>query len=298
MSSWDDFRFFLSVARQGGLSPAARELGVNQSTVSRRISQLERRLDARLFDRQARGYALTATGERMLAQAIRVEDEVLALERAVLGADHGLAGTIRITTVMEVLERIAPHLNVFRGRYPGITLELNTDQRVHSLGRREADVAIRPGFAPTEPEVVGRKIVTLANAVYASSAYLAEHGRPTTIADLAGHNLITFPDDRWRRIDGALALPEMRIVVEANTMTAQAIAARAGMGVALLPTMVGDCDPQLERLMDLPDSNTHLWLLIHADLRQTARVRALVDFLTDAIRADSATFDGTASIDR
>ena len=111
IENWDDLRYFLAVAGKGGLGAASRELGVNQSTVFRRIGQLEESLGTRLFDRQPRGYALTAVGEEMLVLASRIEDDVLALDRTVLGADRELRGTVRVTTVDEVLERVVPVFN-------------------------------------------------------------------------------------------------------------------------------------------------------------------------------------------
>ncbi|MEM7154641.1 MAG: LysR family transcriptional regulator [Myxococcota bacterium] len=294
LENWDDLRFFLAVARTGGLSAASRELGVNQSTVSRRITQLEEGLAARLFNRQARGYELTAVGERMLGLATIIEDDVLALSRMVIGADRDLRGTIRVTTVDELFERIAPHLKRFSDEYPGIDIEMNSDNRVYSLARGEADVAIRPGLRPTEDAVVGRKLVASPLSAYASPAYLAANKRPRRIADLAKHTLVSFGHGRPSDPELRAMLEEGRVVLRTGSMTGQAIAARAGMGVAVLPRFMGDPDPQLERLFGVPTvAPTHLWLLIHADLRQTARVRAFVDFMTESIMAERALYEGT-----
>ncbi len=295
LDSWDDLRFFLAVAREGSLAAAARSLGVNQSTVFRRINQLEEGLGARLFDRQARGYALTGVGEDMLARASRIEDDVLALDRSVLGADAALHGTVRVTTVDEVLGCLAPHLKCFRDEYPGISLEVNTELRLFSLGRREADVAIRPGRTPTEPDVVGRNLVRIAVAAYASPAYLAGRKRPRKPASLADHDLIGFDRSgvamvRWLYE----AVAEPRFSFRSNSMVAQMHGARAGLGVAILPRFMGDSEPDLEHLFTVDASwDYHLWLLTHADLRQTARVRAFVEFVTEAITADRAMYEGT-----
>lgn len=294
LENWDDLRFFLAVAREQGLSGAARALRVNQSTVSRRITQLEARLDARLFERHARGYRLTAVGEALLSIATKVEDDMLAVDRTVQGADRALRGTVRITTVDEVLEAIAPHLRSFREEYPGIDLEVSSALRVFSLSRHEADVAIRPGPPPTEPDVVGRKLVALPVAVYAAPEYLEARGRPRRPADLARHDAISFTAGLGHGVFGRDTLGDARVVFRANSMSGQAIAARAGLGVASLPRFIGDPDPRLERLFSRrSDVVYHLWLLIHADLRQTARVRAFVDFLTQAVNEDCARFEGT-----
>jgi DNA-binding transcriptional LysR family regulator len=277
------------------LAAASRELGVNQSTVYRRIGQLEANLDARLFDRQPRGYSLTAVGEDMLAHALRIEDDVLALDRNVLGADRELRGTVRITTVDEVLERVAPHFKCFCDRYPAIDLEVNSEQRLFSLSNREADVAIRPGRPPTEPDIVGRKLVALQTAAYASPKYLSERKLPRRTSDLGKHCLISLNKGHWLEQMLRDLVGEARVVYRANSMNGQAIAARAGLGIAFLPTFMGDPDAGLERLFVVPlIEDDYLWLLIHADLRQTARVRAFVDFVTEAILDERALYEGTS----
>lgn len=292
VENWDDLRFFLAVARHGGLSGAARALAVNQSTVSRRITALEEQLDARLFDRQARGYALTAVGEAMLVLAARVEDDVFAVDRSVSGADQALRGVVRITTVDEVLQAVAPALAEFRQAYPGIILDVDTDLRAASLTRREADIALRPGFAPTEPDVVGYKLVGMSYAFYASPAYVDARGRPRRVADLRRHDLIGFANERRQSILRSL-VEEPEVVFRAHGMPAQAIAARAGIGIAYLPRFMGEPDADLVRVLaPKVDHGFHLWLLIHADLRQTARVRAFVEALSASVRAQRSLYEG------
>ncbi len=293
LENWDDLRFFLAVARNGGLSGAARALGVNQSTVFRRIGQLEEYFGARLFDRQARGYVLTAVGEDMLVQAARVEDDINTLDRSVLGADRELRGIVRITTVEEILERLAPHFKRFRDRYPGIKLEVNTEQRLLSLSHREADVAIRPGHQPTEPDVIGRKLVSLQTCAYASASYLDGRERPSNASQLKQHDLIGFNNEHWLAELLSEHTSEANVVYRADGMNGQAIAARSGLGIAFLPTFIGQGDEKLQNLFTLaPIENDHLWLLIHSDLRQTARVRALVDFVTEAIIDERILYEG------
>ena len=299
LENWDDLRYFLAVAREGTLGAAARGLGVNQSTVFRRIDQLEQGLGTRLFDRRPRGYTLTAKGENMVALATRIEDDVLALDREVSGSDQELKGTIRITTVDEIHERIVPHFRTFRDRYPKIDLEVNTDLRLFSLSRREADIALRPGAQPTQPEIMGRKLVRLAAAVYASQKYLAKSKRPRRRSDLANHCLISFDDTRkhasteqWLRANA----PNARVGYRASSMLGQLAAARADLGVAILPCFMGDPDPILERLFLVTDIwDYHLWLLVHADLRQAARVRAFSDFISQTIVADRCLYEGKQS---
>jgi len=295
LERWDDIRYFLAVARTGGLSAASRLLGVNQSTVFRRIGRLEDSLGARLFDRMARGYALTAVGEEMMLLATRVEDDVLALDRGVRGADRELRGAVRITSLDEVLERIAPHLKRFCDRYPGIWLEVSSETRVLSLSRRETDIAIRPGLKPTEPDVVGRRLVALPVAAYASAGYLEGRTAPGSVSDLEGHGVIGFVTQRGGGRDTASGR-RGGVVFQANSMSAQAIAARAGLGVAILPRFMGDPDDALTRLFHVtPETVYHLWLLVHADMKQSARIRAFIDFLSEAITAERALYEGSAS---
>lgn len=296
LDNWDDLRFFLAVARTGSLSAAARALAVNHSTVFRRIGALEEGVSARLFERRARGYALTAVGERMLTIAEQVEDDILALSRTVLGADTSLRGPVRVATVDELLALIAPRLYRFYERYPDIELEVSAEPRIVSLTRREADVALRPGGRPDEPDVVGRRLCGLAAAVYASPAYIARHGQPERDHDLDEHRFVGMASSSVRVSMSRMLrelVAEPRIAFRANNMLGQLAGARAGFGLAILPCFMGDPEPGLVRVVDPdPDHVAGVWLLIHGDLRQTARVRALVDFLADVVSADADLFEG------
>ena len=150
-------------------------------------------------------------------------------------------------------------------------------------------MALRPGLAPTELDVVGRPLVRTPRAAYAAHAYVAKHGLPTTPADMAHHGLVHF--DRG----GPPTLPG-QVSLRVDSMLGMAMATAAGLGIGLLPTFIGDHHAGLRRLFMVDaGADIRLWLLIHADLRQTARVRAFVDFLTDAVKADAALFDGTAT---
>jgi DNA-binding transcriptional LysR family regulator len=201
---WNDLRSFLAIARQGSLQGAARTLGVNHSTVFRRLNALEARLGARLFDRSARGYALTAAGEHMLASALRVEDEILGLERRLLGGDVRLSGTLRVTTTDTLVHGVlGPHLRAFQTAYPAIELELITGNAFFDLSKREADVALRPSRHPGDA-MVGRRLAEIAVALYGARDYLAARGRPPSVAALDGHAVVTgdaslghLPATRW-----------------------------------------------------------------------------------------------------
>jgi len=296
---WDDLRVFLVVARAGTLGAAARELGIDASTVFRRVRALEERLGARLFERRGRRWALTATGEKLVEHAARVEDEVLAVGREVAGKDVALAGTITVTTADDLADRLLPrHLFAFRAAHPAITVELLVDPRVLDLRRAEADVAIRPMRPQSSGAIVSRKICAMAGALYASASYLERHGRPRRRSDLARHDLVVGTGGLGRSAFGQVLLehgrPE-RVAVRGNTMLTLYRAAAAGFGVTALPCFLGDSDESLLRLFPPePELAGSLWLLYHGELRQTARVRAFSELVFDSIRGERDLLEGRA----
>jgi DNA-binding transcriptional LysR family regulator len=295
---WNDLRSFLAIARHGSLQGAARTLGVNHSTVFRRLNALEARLGVRLFDRRARGYAPTAAGEHMLASAERVEDEILGLERRLLGGDVRLAGTLRVTTTDTLVHGLlGPHLRTFQAAYPAIELELITGNAFFDLSKREADVALRPSRHPGDA-MVGRKLGEIAVAIYGARDYLATRGRPPSMSALDGHALITgdaslghLPATRWL----AERTPSGATVLRCNSWLSQLAAARAGLGLAALPCFLADPAPELSRILPPePALAGELWLLTHPDLRRTARVRAFMETLARGLRRERARLEGRA----
>ena len=288
--NWDDLRIFLAVARAGSLSGAARGLGVNHSTVFRRIGAFEEMLGVRLFERVPSGYLLTPAGEEMRDAALRVEEEVTAIGRKVRGQDLRLSGSLRITTIdMLALWLLPRHLTRFRQDYPGIELEVSVSNAALSLTRREADIALRIGNRPPE-NLVGRRVGRLVFAVYA-----ARHYRERRLEkELESHDWIGFDSEHAalaRRF--AEFLPEVQPAYRVNSVAAAVAAATTGMGLAPLPCGIADREPTLERLCDLPDSFTlDLWLLTHEDLRRTARIRAFMDFMAEALAEERELLEG------
>lgn len=288
--NWDDLRVFLAVARAGSLSGAARTLGVNHSTVFRRIGAFETGLGVRLFERLPSGYLLTPAGEELHEGALRVEEEIASLSRKVTGQDLRLSGTVRVTTVDMLAFGLLPrHLAGFRDAYPGIDLELVVGNATLSLGRREADVALRVGNAPPET-LVGRRVGRLAFAVYGSADYRARRLEP----DLALHDWIGFDAEHEALVRRfAHFLPGVRPALRTNSVAAALAAAGAGLGLAALPCGLADLEPDLVRVAPLPDDFTlDLWLLTHEDLRQTARIRAFLDFLAEALAREAPLLEG------
>lgn len=296
MIDWTDLRFFAAVARAGTLAGAARTLGVNHSTVFRRINALEGALAVKLFERTRTGYVLSAEGEEMMATAAGVEEAITALDRRLSGKDYRLSGTVRVTTTDTLGSAfLQPHLLAFRRAYPGIQTELVISNEFFSLSKREADIAIRPTRTPPE-ELVGRRLGNLAWAVYAGSSYLEGKARPRRVEDLEAHDhvggddsLAHLPVTRWLRRH----VPEWRIAFRSNSVAAQCAAARAGLGLALLPCFVADSHPDLERLLPpVAELESELWLLTHGDLRHTARIRAFVEVVGTSIGGDRPLLEG------
>lgn len=290
---WADLRYFLAVAKAGSLSGAAKALGVNHSTVFRRIQAFEERLGVRLFDRLPTGYALTVAGDDMLESAARVDAEIDALDRRLAGRDLRLGGPLVVTTTATLTYwALAPHFAAFKRTHPDVALELVLADEFFNLSKRQADVAIRPTNAPPE-NLVGRRIATVAFAVYASADYLErrrDSGGP------AGHDWVAF-DDSLAHLAAAQWLrktyPGAAVALRVNTLVGLLSAAVAGMGLTTLPCFMGDAEPALRRFGkpdDVPGSG--LWLLTHEDLRRTARVRAFMDFMADKIAGERKLFEG------
>ena len=289
--NWDDLRIFVAVSRAGSLSAAAAELGINQSTVSRRLAAIETSLGARLFNRRAGGSFLTAAGRQVLERAETVETEIGAIERRVTGSDRRLSGRLRVTCTDNFANRyLAPHFVRFAKAHPDISLEIITRYRHASLPRREADVAIRTTLTPPET-LVGRRLFRFALAVYGAPDLvetLPPRPDPATLPWIgwrdAGFNRLMltdhFPDAAIRhRVDG---------LIELGTM------ARAGLGVAMIGCFAADPDPGLVRVYPEPvtDAAMDLWVLTHPDLARVARVREFMRFISDAMLADRDLFMG------
>jgi len=291
MQNWDDIRHFLAVVRHGSLGSAAQDLGVDQSTVFRRLRSLENYLGTQVFDRRKHGrYELTAAGESLAAQARRIEAATFNIEREVRGQDLELIGRVRVTTAEDVAVVLLPrHLAEFQQRYPSISIELLTANRYFSLGRGEAEVAIRPGESSDEDRVIPRRICRNNLGLYASDAYLETAGEPRSREDLAAHRVI-----RWR---GNLAGGGFDSIFDngdaqgamqgSNSLMAQCAMAEAGIGIVLLPVFVGRASSRLLRILPQIQIDAGcLWLLHHHDLRRVARVRAFVDFMYQALQTN------------
>jgi len=288
---WGHLRFFLELARNGSLSGAARRLGVDRNTVARRAAALERELGLSLFERGPQGWSPTPAGQELAALASRVEADVLALARHADASDRSPTGTVRLTTPVHLAAfLLGPELPALRRRHPGLLLEIAADQRTFDLTRREADLAVRMG-RPRDAGLVTRKLSELAYGFYGARGASARRGPVDFAADAFvgfDDSLASVPQERWLERVG----PGRQVVFRSNSTAALQAAARAGLGVALLPRFLGDCDPALQRL-DGPDPVRHeLWLLVHGELRRTPRVRAVIEWVDELMERHRPALEG------
>lgn len=286
---WEDLRYFAAMGSQGSVAAAARELGVHHSTVLRRLDSLERTLGVRLFERFQSGYVMTPAGETLRSRMAPLEEQVAAARSAVEGRDTALRGDIRITTT-DTLARslLMPALAGFRRLHPDVRLHLTVNNAFLNLNRREADIALRPSNTPPDT-LVGRRLGSMQSAIYGAPAYLkAARALGRAAGDWAAHEWVGLDDSlshlaqaRWL----AQQVPEQRIVMRADSLLSMTDAVRAGIGLAPLLVHLADQDRALRRLAPPnPAFDTGLWLLTHRDLKETARIRALLDYLYDQLR--------------
>lgn len=282
---WEDLKFFLAVARGGSLSAAARQLHTSAATVGRRVSILEGRLQARLFDRRQSGYALTESGEAIRLRAEEVEEAVFSVEREASGRDLRATGKVRIATAEDIAAIvIAPSLHDLRRDHPALSVELVASWDVMNLSRREADVAIR-SVRPTHGDFVMRQIGVWNCGLYASKEY-ATKNRLLPGASIDGADIISWTEDHafrggdWFKQNAR----STRNFFAANSRQIQHAACSAGLGLAILPCLSADRDPNLIQLLPAAKvRSVKLWLVVHRDLLRTARVRTVMDFLTDIV---------------
>lgn len=285
MLAWDDLRLVLAIARSGNLRAAAAALGVNHSTMFRRLNAAEAALGAKLFERLAAGYRPTDAGQRLIEAAERMETEALALDRELTGHDTRLTGTLRVTA-SETLAfgMLTGEIARFRARHPGIVVELLVDNRVLDLSRREADVALR-ATRPSQGDLFGRKLADVRWCFYGARA---AGTAPKSRRDLERREII-----RWAEATQptkaaawlAKNLPDAPTGYRTGSLVNQFMAARAGLGLALLPCYLGDSDAALARVLSpLADLTTELWLVTHRSLKDTARIRAFMEVVGDGLK--------------
>jgi DNA-binding transcriptional LysR family regulator len=303
MNDWNELRLVLAVYRASNLALAATRLNIDHSTAFRRLKALETRRGVRLFERLSGGvYQATEAGRRMAAAAERMEDEALALDRDLTGRDHRLSGRLHVTSSETIAySRLTRHLAAFRQAHPGLVVDLSIDNRVLDLSRREADVALRP-VRPRQGNLWGRRLAQIAWAFYAAPVYLAARAAPPASANALAHHALIGWEQEATGIQAAQwlsqAASEEAFVYRTNSLVNQLVAARAGIGLALLPCYLGDSEEGVVRAAPAPvsDLEGELWIVAHADLKNTARVRAFFDVVGDGLARERALFEGRGGV--
>lgn len=285
---WDDARIFLAFAREGSFSNAAKRLGVQHSTVSRRIHALEDSLGSTLIERCASGYALTEAGERLRETALKMENDLLTFEAENTGQDEEISGQLHVTAIANMASTVLmPIFARFSAAYPNINLRLEVTNDSVSLAEREADVALRQTNSPGET-LIGTRLTTVASAVYGEAGYCADIAAGTREESWVGVDCCDY-HRAWTK--QACPKAEHSFFVDDTALTAAAL--KEGLGVGYLPCFLGDTDPSLVRYRE-PEikHNLGLWLLYHRDLRNTKRITVFREHMQREIMDLSELFEG------
>jgi len=287
-ASWDDFQHFLAVCRHSTIGGAARALGVNHSTVLRRLASLEETLGQRLFDRMPSGYVLTERGHELAANLAGVAEQIDAAERRIAGGDLAIQGVIRLTTTDTLLHSfLMTYIAEFRALHPAVEIQIVINNSFLNLTRREADVAVRGSNKPPE-NLVGRRVGTIETALYASRDYAKSLGKSASHDDLRW----IAPDESLAHLESAKWMRQHvkpdRVVMRADNLVALVDAVAAGVGAAFLLCPLAEMRKSLVRLQEpMRQMDTAIWVLTHPDLKRVARVRALTDFLYEKLSTDA-----------
>lgn len=290
MFDWNDLQYFSAVTRHGSTLAAGRALGVDQSTVQRRIAALERHVGRPLLRREATGYRLTDFGAAMVAHARCVETAAEDFARQADALVHGVHGVVRLTCPEPIVLRLQSSglIERFHTLHPGLRVEFVMSDRYLDLAQGDADVALRSGDTD-DGELVGRRIGTSYWALYASRTYLDAHGTPADLAALAEHALLGFDDSMaHHRASTWLqrVAPQGRVVARNNSVLGLLQSTKAGLGLAALPTAIADAEPDLVRVLGPIDDLTRIWRVLAApEFRRRPAVAALFDFVVHEVDA-------------
>jgi len=293
MLNWDDLRLFLSVARSGSFVASGRHLGLNHTTLARRLTVLEHSLGTRLFDRSPRGVQPTKAGLELLHHAERVEEEILSAGRRVEGQDEQVSGAVRLSTT-EAFGTffIAPRVHLLNAQHPAIELELVPESRAVNLSKREADIAISL-HRPDHGRLQAARLVDYRIGLFASEDLLARVGPIETLAELRGQPFISYIEEmidlpELRNLDQSLA---RRCVFRSSSVAAQMEAVISGLGFGLLHCFA--VTPHMRLVRVLPEAVEVVrsyWMIVHADLASVPRIRAVADFVADQARSQASSF--------
>jgi molybdate transport repressor ModE-like protein len=303
MFDWNDVKALLAVARGGSTAAAARELGVNQTTVARRLEALERDLDVRLVERSQTGASLTEAGLGLVADCEAMERAAISLRQKVDAHRRGVAGVLRVTlSEMLAASIITPLLPEFREIYPDVALELVITDEMLDLEAGQADVAFRGARALPDSNLLARKISATAWSLYCSRDYATRMGLPAAPADLKDH-LVIGGTDEPQTIPGLEPIlreaPGVTPTLRSTSMTNLFASVRAGLGIGPMPCLLADAEPDLVQVFPPPaDSMAYTWLVTRPELKDAPRVRAFIDFFAPRIAALSREFEQRAAAAR
>jgi len=285
---WDDLRIFLAVAREGSISGGAKRLGVQHSTVSRRLRSLEEKLATRLLERKKSGYELTEAGEDLKLTAIKIEAEVLGFEASRSGQDDAAAGELRVSAINNMASTVLmPMFARFSAQHPKIELHVQVSNKFVSLAERDADIAIRLTNAPVDT-LFGTRLATVASAVYGSRDYCGRLQKGVADELWIGVECCGF-HVAWTK--AACPQPAHQLFVDDTLLTLAAL--KEGAGLAYLPCFMGDGDSELMRFAQPdPEHDLGLWLVYHGDLRRTQRVKAFREHMRREVAAMAPLFEG------
>ena len=291
---WNDLRYFLAIRRERTLAGAARSLRVQHSTVGRRLEALETMLGASLFTRTPDGFLLTEAGTGILTLAEDAERALTAIERRVAGTDERIEGIVRLTASEAFSGFLVRRLAELQQRHPGLMVEVLVGNQSLDLMRGEADLALRIS-ATTQSELICKRIGDAGWSLYAAESYIARRGAPASPTELAGHDVIGF-DETMAGVPGARYLRDYaagaHVMLRGNSIVSVLNAAIVGMGLAMLPCFLAEAEPTLRRLAPEILGSREIWLVFHPDVARIARVRCVIDFVTEIIGREAARLRG------
>ncbi|WP_394821780.1 LysR family transcriptional regulator [Pendulispora albinea] len=288
--NWNDLRFLLAVHRHRSHEKAAKALGVDATTVGRKLRSLERAVGTRLVRRVAEGHVLTPAAEVLVPAIERIELDAVSIERQARGSDAGPTGTVRVTASDGLTNYVlVPTLALLRARHPGLHVQWVSESRVLDLARREADIAVRT-VRPSNPNLVAHRLAPLRIGIFASKPYLRDRNAPRHLRDLKAHTWLGYVEPSPAKKDPALAwldehVPRARVVLRATTASTLVEACAAGLGLVLMYERIGQADPRLVQVLPQHPAIAprEVWALHHEDDRANARVQVVSMWIRDVM---------------
>lgn len=296
LRDWADIRLFLAILDRGSLVAAADHLNLTQPSVGRRLSAMEKRFGTPLFVRAGRRMQLTDAGSAILDSARRMEREMLAIERSLEVQSTALVGEVTISATEGTgTEWLTPVLYDFHARYPEILIKVQIENRQVDLLRREADIALRLG-QPKQPDLIAKRLVTVGFGLYASQRYLRNAPPLNSLDDLPAHNIVGL-QAAGVDLHGPPMFPQGQVlagtlVYLSNSSSAQLSAVQWGLGIGILSHRWAGIAGRLTRVLpEYSAAEVDLWLVTHEELRHSARIRAVFDFIAERAQADAELFE-------